>query len=134
MKLRLRPPVFCRIRIKRTAIAKCYLFFHYCCQRNLILLFLRYKTSCKTRKNTWIPFILLESCLYGKWMVFSCLHCKFRVSTQIIRQDYCITKSKKFSTCGGLLMTFRTIFLFCFLRAIQNIYVNSNPFLMISGE
>ena len=42
-------------------------------QRNLILLFSRYKTLCKIQKNMWIPFILLGSCLLGKWMVFSWL-------------------------------------------------------------
>ena len=66
-------------------------------QRNLILLFSRYKTLCKTQKNMWIPFILLGPCLLGKWRLVDCFHCEFRVSAQIMVLDYCIAKCKKFS-------------------------------------
>ena len=62
-----------------------------------ILLFSRYKTLCKTQKNTWIPFILLGSCLLDKWCLVDCFHCEFRVSPQIMVLDYCIAKCKKFS-------------------------------------
>ena len=44
------------------------------CQSNLLLIFLWYKTLYKTqKKHMRIPFMLLESCLWGKWLVFSWL-------------------------------------------------------------
>ena len=49
-------------------------------------------------------------CKLNEWCIVNCFHCKFRVSTQIMVCDYCITKCKKFSACGWLLMTFRAIF------------------------
>ena len=52
----------------------------------------------KHKKNLWIPFILLESCLLGKWMVFSgLLSSQIRVSTQIMLCNYCTAKCKVFS-------------------------------------
>ena len=89
------------------------------CQRNLILLFSRYKTLCKTRKNT------REFHLYcwdhvrklNEWCSVDCFYREFRFFNQIMVRDYCIVKCKKFSA--------RAIFF-----AIQNIYVNPNPALI----
>ena len=90
-------------------------------QRNLIL-FLRYKTLCKTEKTMWISFILLESCLLvNEWCLVDCFHREFRVSTQIMVRDYCIAKCKKFSFCGGLLMVLQAIFLWFKIFALVTI-------------
>ena len=55
-------------------------------------------------------------------LVIMYFHCEVKVSTQINGKELLHRKMQKFSTCGGLLRTFRAIFL-----AIQNIYVTSNP-------
>ena len=69
---------------------------------------LQYKTLCKTQQNTWIPLILLKSCLLDKRMVFSwLLSSRIQVSTQIMIRDYCIAKC---STFGGLFMALQAIF------------------------
>ena len=93
-------------------------------QRNLILLFLRYKTLWKTRKNTreFLSYCWNHVCKVSEWYLADCLYREFWVSTQIMGRDYCIAKCKTFSACGGLFMAFLAIFF-----AIQNIYVNSNP-------
>ena len=49
-------------------------------------------------------------------------HSEFRVSTEIMGCDYCITKRKTFSACGELLMVLQATFF-----ATQNVYVNLNP-------
>ena len=85
------------------------------CQRNVILLFLRYKTLCKTRKNT-CEFHLYcwdHVCKVNKWCFVDCF------------VDFCIGKCKTFSTCGRLLMCLQVIFF-----VIQNIYVNLNHSLL----
>ena len=80
------------------------------CQRNLILLFSRYKPLCESRKNIWTQ---LRSCFkVNEWCLVDCFHREFRVSTQITSK-YAIIASqnkKKFSACGGLSMALRTIF------------------------
>ena len=89
------------------------------CQRNLILLFSRYITLCKTRKNTREFHLHYRDyvCKVNEWCLVDCFHHEFMFSTQIMVRYYCIAKYKKFSACGGLFIFF----------AIQNIYINSNP-------
>ena len=55
-------------------------------------------------------------------LVIMYFHCEVKVSTQINGKELLHRKMQNFSTCGGLLRTFRVIFL-----TIQNIYVSSNP-------
>ena len=96
-----------RVQIKHIVITKCNLFFcyrdakeisfYYFCNKNVVQIM---------KKYTWIPFILLGSCL----CLVECVHLEFRVSTQIMVCNYCIVKCKKFSTCGRLLMPFRPFF------------------------
>ena len=83
------------------------------CQRNLILLFLQYKTLCKTQKNTceFRIYCWDHVCKANEWYLVDCFHHKFRVSTQVMVCDYCIMKCKKFSTCSRLLIAFWDIFL-----------------------
>ena len=91
-------------------------------QRNLILLFSIQNVVQNMKKHMWILFILLWSCLYGKWCLVECFHYEFRVSTQIMVRNYSITKCK-FSTCGGILMAFGSFFLqfitFALIRTLQ---------------
>ena len=54
-----------------------------------------------TKKLTWIPFVLLESCLKEKW-INGCFHREFRVSTQKMVHDYCIAKCNEFSASSGI--------------------------------
>ena len=77
------------------------------CQGNLILLFLRCKTLCKTWKNT-CEFHLScwnHVCKLNEWYLIDCFYREFRVSTRII-----IVKCRKFSASGRLLMALRAIF------------------------
>ena len=64
-----------------------------------------------------IQFVLLWSCFWGKWMVFSWLFPSWIYSSYWSNSMQC----KKFSTCHGVLMALWAIFF-----AIQNIYVKSN--------
>ena len=72
-------------------------------QRNLILLFLRYKTLCKTRKNT-------REFHFYYWDHVSKVNEWCLVDWFIMLRDYCIAKCKTFSACGGLLMALLAIF------------------------
>ena len=88
-------------------------------QRNLILLFLWYKTLCKTKKQMNSLYIIPRSCLLGKWMIFSwLLPSRIRVSTQIMVHNYCTAKNRKFSTSGRLLMALQAIFLWLKIFAL----------------
>ena len=76
------------------------------CQRNLILLFSRYKTLCKTRKNTREFYLCCwdHVCKVNEWCLVDCFHREFKVPSQIMVRDYFIAKYKMFSACGRLLM------------------------------
>ena len=90
------------VRIKQIAIAKCDLFLHYRNAKEIILLSSRYKTLCKTRKNTreFHLYCCDHVCKVNEWYSVHCFHREFRVSTRIIVRDYCIAKCKKFPVCG----------------------------------
>ena len=49
-------------------------------------------------------------CKVNEWCLVDCFHHELRVSTQIMVRNYCITKCKKFSSCGGFLMVLGAIF------------------------
>ena len=59
------------------------------CQTNFILLFLRYNTLCKTRKNTREFHLHCwdDVCKVNEWCLVDCFHCEVRVSTQIMVHD-----------------------------------------------
>ena len=91
--------------------------------RNLILLFSRYKTLCKTQKNI-CEFHLYSwdhVCKVNKRFSVYCFHHEFKVSTQMVH-DYCIAEWKKFSACGRHLVALMGIFF-----ANQNNHAISNP-------
>ena len=83
------------------------------CRRNLVLLFLRYKTLCKTRKNAREFYLYCwdHVCKVNEWYLIDCFHREFRVSTQIMVHIYCIARFKEFYTPERVLMAFRAIFL-----------------------
>ena len=114
-----------RVRIKRIAIAKCDLFFHYRdATKNLILLFSRYRTLCKHKKNAreFHLYCWNHVCKVSEWCLVDFFHCEVKVSTQILVHDICIAKYKKFSAYGGVPMALWAIFF-----VMQDIYVNSMP-------
>ena len=59
----------------------------------------------KAHENCWD-----HVCKVNEWCLVDCLHCEFKVSSQIMVRDYCIAKCKRFSASGGLLMTLWVIF------------------------
>ena len=86
------------------------------CQRNLILLFLRYKTLYRTHTHTqknireFHLYCWDHVCKVNGWCLVDCFHCGFKVSIQLMVRDYCIAKCKKFSTCSRLVMALWAIF------------------------
>ena len=89
------------------------------CQKNLILLFLRYKTLYRTHTHTHTHTQNIREfhlycwdhvCKVNGWCLVDCFHCGFKVSIQIMVRDYCIAKCKKFSTCSRLVMALWAIF------------------------
>ena len=98
----------CRVQIKHITITKCNPFFHYCDAKEISLLFLRYKTLCKTWKTTHEFHLYCSDYVFmiNKLSLVDCFHHKFRVSTQIMVHNYFITKCKKFSFFNRLLMDF----------------------------
>ena len=94
------------------------------CQRNLVLLFSRYKTLSKTQINTRVFHLYCWNhvCKVIYWSLVDCFRREYRVSTQIKVRDCCMAICKSFSVCGVLLMALRPISF-----AIQNIHVNLNP-------
>ena len=89
----------------------------------------RYKTWCKTQKNTreFHLYCWDHVCKVNEWRLVDSFRREFRVSTQIMVRDYCIAKCKMFSTCDGLLMTLRAIFF-----AIQTTLIRTLAFRALS--
>ena len=118
-----------RILIKCIAIGivKCDLFFHYCDAKEISFNYFCDAKLCAKYKKTceFHLYCLDHVCKVNEWHLVYCFYGKFRVSTQIMVHDYCITKSKMFFACTRLLMPLWAVFFFFF--AIQNIYVNLNP-------
>ena len=116
-----------RVPIKGIAIMKCDLFFHYYNAKEVLFYCFCYTKLCAKHQKTYSKhefhlFCWDYVCKINEWFLVDCFHCEFRMSTQIIVCDYCITKCKKFSACGSLLMALQVS-----KFTIQNIYVNSNP-------
>ena len=98
-------------------------------ERNLIVLFLWYKTLCKTQKKTLEFHLYCRDYVYkaNRWCLVDCFHGEFGVSTQIKVSNYCISKCKMFSTCDGLLVALWAIFLrFKIFTSIRTLACKSN--------
>ena len=83
------------------------------CQRNLMLLFSRYKTLSKTKSTReFHVYCWYHICKVNECCLVECFHREFRISTQdLYLNDYCIARCKKFSACEGLLLALWAIFL-----------------------
>ena len=112
------------VQIKHIKIVKCDLFFHYCNAKEISFYYFCDTELCGKHQKTceFHLYYLDHVCKVNEWCSVDCFYHKFRVSTQIMVHDGCITKCKGFSTCCRLLMALQAIFF-----AIQSIYVNSNP-------
>ena len=85
----------CRVRIKRIAIAKCDLFFHYRDAKETSFYYFRDTKICAKHEKThefhlycWDHFCKVNYLIH-------CFHREFRVSTEIMVRDYCMAKCKK---------------------------------------
>ena len=108
---------FCySVRIKRIAIAKCGLFFHYHYVKELFYYFRDTKHE-KTRE--FHLYCWDHVCKVNEWCLVDCLHREFRLSTQITVCTIALRNAKYFPpTVAQKVGQF---------FAIKNIYVNSNP-------
>ena len=86
------------VRIKRSAVVKCDLFFHYLDAKE-ISFYCFCDTKLKTRKSTrdFHLYCCDHVCKVNKWCLADCFHREFRVSTQMMVRDYCIAICKTFS-------------------------------------
>ena len=69
---------------------------------SVINLCAKHEKTCEFHSYCWD-----HVCQVNEWCLVECFHHKFRVSTQIMVHNYCITKYKMFSTCDRPLNPFK---------------------------
>ena len=78
-----------KVRIKRIAIAKCDLFFHYGHAKEISLYYFCDIKLCKTQKNTgeFNLYCWDHVCRVNEWCLVDCFHWEFTGFSQIIVRD-----------------------------------------------